>query len=191
MDNRFQWEQLTAAWFEEYFATVPVDTIVQGSMETRVVFQSSKLKEYPDGFAYVVLYDQELQYRTTSEDEDSDPLVYALMPFKNNSSRDEYTDRLREELVVFRNTAKVGIPMVTTTDPAVKTIPGGLIVALTIVFFVIVVVAAFIWTRRSGDFAGPTPDNSPDTFSFMESVGSRRFGAADATYVLPWVRKDH
>lgn len=183
VDDRFQWEQLTASWFEEYFSTVPVSTIVKGSMETRVIFQSSELKEDPDGFAYIVLYDQELQYRTTSEEEDSDPLTYAIMPFENNSSRNDYTNRLREELRFFRNTAKVGIPTVTATDPTVRTIPGGLIAAITIVLFLIVIVATFIWTRRSADFAGPTPDNIPDTFSFMGSVGSRRFGAADAMYV--------
>lgn len=186
VDERFKWESVTGAWFEEYFAQNPVDGIVRGSMKTSIRVRSFYVDEKTDGFAYVIGYDQELVYRAP-EDEVSgiDPLQYVALPFETNGYKEELIKTLSREMDIFQNVKSFDGPIVeisSSGDPSFESarISDGAIVSIVVVLAVMVFAGGITWVMMSNHLKTNIPDNIPDTFSFMGSLGSRKLGPTDA-----------
>ena len=188
VDARFQWEEVTTKWFEGYFAASGNgSSIVPGSMQTVIHAQSSYVEDSAtDGFLYIVVYNQELTYRSTDGEQD-DPFLLAAMPFLDASDQSEYLDMLVEDVRFFRDADSIVGPMLQSStedsDNSDRLSDSG-IIWIVVVLFVVVCCGGFIWATMSDGMMSNAPDNIPDTFSFMGSMGGSKKFTPDAMYVI-------
>jgi hypothetical protein len=181
-DESIRWESLTTIWFESYYE--PKGPVRVKS--TSILMQSSTPLELGDtSYALRVVYDQRLEYYTVAENDriHLTPKELVVLPFQSPEWNAAYIELLRSDPRFLPRLVSlggpIGVPIVGDSQQAdigsSRKLSNGLIWLVVALPFVVVAYASYrLLEENRGGLK--VPDFAPDTFSFIGSETSRRFG---------------
>jgi hypothetical protein len=179
------WESLTSEWFVDYYATRGGPVAIESTL---IWFKSSTPIELDSStHALRVVYDQVLHYGAASQDfinvtRSATPEELVALPFESAEWNAVYIQRLNSNAHFAPNLVTMGGPIdapVVLGEPVAKTHNRTLahgIIALLVVLCCALIMYASYRTVKENRGGLKVRDYAPDTFSFIGSETSRRFG---------------